>query len=138
MKGRLEMLSRVARISAAVLSGVTASLLVSAATAQAAQDRPVVVYADRHVNIERVPYGDLNLAASADRKTLYGRVGGAVRNVCNFDSNGIGTDYRSCASVAWADARPQIDKALAQADHLASLGQPAFAAGAITISARRS
>jgi UrcA family protein len=130
------MLSRVARITAAVLSGVTASLLVTAATAQAAQDRPVVVYADRQLNIERVPYGDLNLAASADRKTLYGRVGSAVRNVCNFDTNGISTDYRSCASVAWADARPQIHKALARADQMAAVGQPAFAAGAITISGR--
>jgi UrcA family protein len=136
MKGRLEMLSRVARITAAVLSGVTASLLVTAATAQAAQNRPVVVYADRHLNIERVPYGDLNLAASADRKTLYGRVGSAVRNVCNFDTNGISTDYRSCASVAWADARPQIHNALARADQMAAVGQPAFAAGAITISGR--
>lgn len=130
------MLSRVARISAAVLSGVTASLLVTAATAQAAQERPVVVYADRHVNIERVPYGDLNLAASADRKSLYGRVGSAVRNVCNFDSSGIVADYRTCASLAWADARPQINKALARADQMAALGQPAFAAGAITISGR--
>lgn len=129
------MLSRVARISAAVLSGVTASLLVTVTTAQAAQDKPVVVYAQPNLNIERVPYGDLNLAASADRKTLYGRVGSAVRNVCNFDSTGVATDYRSCASVAWSDARPQIDKALARADHLASLGQPAFTAGAITISA---
>jgi UrcA family protein len=130
------MLSRVARITAAVLSGVTASLLVTAATAQAAQERPVVVYADRQLNIERVPYGDLNLAASADRKSLYGRVGSAVRNVCNFDTNGVGSDYRTCASLAWADARPQIDRVLSQADRLASLGQPAFAAGAITISAR--
>ena len=130
------MLSRVARITAAVLSGVTASLLVTAATAQAAQDRPVVVYADPNFSVERVPYGDLDLAASSDRKTLYGRVGSAVRNVCNFDSTGIATDYRTCASLAWADARPQIDRALAKADHLASLGQPAMAAGAITVSAR--
>ncbi len=129
------MLSRVARISAAVLSGVTASLLVTAATAQAAQDRPVVVLAEPNISVERVPYGDLNLAASADKKTLYSRVGSAVRNVCNFDSTGIASDYRTCSSMAWADARPQIDKALAQADHLASLGQPAFAAGAITVSA---
>jgi UrcA family protein len=132
------MLSRVARITAAVLSGVTASLLVTAATAQAAQDRPVVVYADRHLNIERVPYGDLNLAASADRKALYGRVGSAVRNVCNFDSTGIATDYRTCAGLAWADARPQIHKALARADQMAAVGKPALAAGVITISARRS
>ena len=130
------MLSRVARISAAVLSGVTASLLVTAATAQAAQERPVVVYADRNLNIERVPYGDLNLAASADRKSLYSRVGSAVRNVCNFDSRGISADYRTCASLSWSDARPQINKALEQADQMAALGQPAFAAGAITISAR--
>jgi UrcA family protein len=130
------MLSRVARITAAVLSGVTASLLVTAATAQAAQNRPVVVYAQPNLNIERVPYGDLNLAAAADRKTLFGRVGSAVRNVCNFDSDGIGTDYRSCASVAWADARPQIHKALARADQMAAVGQPGFAAGAITISGR--
>ena len=130
------MLSRVARITAAVLSGVTASLLVTAATAQAAQDRPVVVYAQPNVNIERVPYGDLNLAASADRKTLYGRVGNAVRNVCNFDSTGIATDYRTCASLAWGDARPQIDRALAKADHMASLGQQTIAAGTITVGAR--
>ena len=130
------MLSRVARISAAVLSGVTASLLVTAATAQAAQDRPVVVYAQPNVNVEHVPYGDLNLAASADRKSLYSRVGSAVRNVCNFDSRGISSDYRTCASLSWADARPQIDKALARADQMAALGQPAFAAGAITISGR--
>jgi UrcA family protein len=130
------MLSRVARISAAVLSGVTASLLVTAATAQAAQERPVVVYADRHANIERVPYGDLNLAGSSDRKALYSRVGSAVRNVCNFDSRGISADYRTCASLSWAGARPQIHKALAQADQMAALGQPAFAAGAITISGR--
>ena len=130
------MLSRVARITAAVLSGVTASLLITAATAQAAQERPVVVYAQPNINVERVPYGDLNLAASADRKTLYGRVGSAVRNVCNFDSTGITTDYRECSGLAWADARPQIHKALARADQMAALGQPAFAAGAITISGR--
>ena len=130
------MLSRVVRISAAVLSGVTASLLVTAATAQAAQDRPVVVYAQPNLNIEHVPSGDLNLAASADRKSLYSRVGSAVRNVCNFDSRGISVDYRTCASLSWADARPQIHKALARADQMAALGQPAFAAGAITISGR--
>jgi UrcA family protein len=135
MKRRLEMLSRVARFTAAVLSGVTASLLIAAATAQAAQDRPVVVYAQPDVNIERVPYGDLNLAASADRKALYGRVGRAVRNVCNFDSAGFSSDYRTCASLSWADARPQIHKALAQTEGLALSGGSSIAAGAITIRA---
>lgn len=131
------MLSRFARISAAVLSGVTASLLVGAATTQAAQDRPVVVYGElQQANIERVPYGDLNLAAAADRKRLFSRVGSAVRNVCNFDAVGIASDYRTCAGLAWKDARPQIDEALVRAEQLASNGQSSIAAGAITISTR--
>ena len=130
------MLSRFARITAAVLSGVTASLLVGAATTQAAQNRPVVVYGElQQAHVERVPYGDLNLAASADRKTLYGRVGSAVRNVCNFNAVGIATDYRTCAGLAWEDARPQIDAALARANRQAATGQSSIAAGAIIIGA---
>lgn len=130
------MLSRHARISAAVLSGVTASLLVGATTTQAAQNRPVVVYGEpQQANIERVAYGDLDLTRSSDRQTLFGRVGSAVRNVCNFDSVGIASDYRACASLAWKDARPQIDAAFARADRLALNGQSLLAAGAITISA---
>lgn len=126
------MLSRNVRISAAVLSGVTASLLVGATTTQAAQGRPVVVYGEpQAVNTERVPYGDLNLAASADRKALYGRVGSAVRNVCNFDAIGIAADYRTCAGLAWKDARPQIDAALADGGQLALNG-----AAYITVSRR--
>ena len=131
------MLSRFMRISAAVLSGVTASLLVGATTTQAAQETPVVVYGEpQQLNTEHVPYGDLNLAAAADRKTLYNRVGSAVRNVCNFDSVGIASDYRACAGLAWKDARPQIDAALGRASQLAANGQSSFAAGAITITAR--
>ena len=131
------MLSRTVRITAAVLSGVTASLFVTAATAQAAQDSPVVVYGEpQQLNVERVPYGDLNLAAAVDRKTLYGRVGSAVRNVCNFDSLGIVSDYRTCSALAWKDARPQIENALAQADRLALNGGATTFAGAIVISAR--
>ena len=130
------MLSRFVRFSAAVLSGVTASLLVGATTTQAAQSRPVVVYAEpQQINTERVPYGDLNLAASADRKMLFSRVGSAVRNVCNFDAAGISSDYRTCAGLAWKDARTQINAALARGDQLASNGQ-SYVAGAITISGR--
>ena len=130
------MLSHFARISAAVLSGVTASLLVGATTTQAAQDRPVIVYGEpQQVNVEHVPYGDLNLAASGDRKTLFRRVGSAVRTVCNFGAIGAASDYRTCAGLAWQGARPQIDAALAQANRLASNGQSPMAAGAIIISA---
>lgn len=125
------MLTRFAHIGAAVLSGVAASLLVGATTTQA-QDRPVVVYGEpQPANIERVPYGDLNLAASADRDALYSRVGRAVRNVCNFNAIGIASDYRTCAGLAWKDARPQIEEALSRGDRLA-LNNAAF----ITVSRR--
>lgn len=130
------MLTRLVRITAAVLSGVTASLLVGTTTAQAAQDQPVVIYGEQApVKIERVPYGDLNLTAAADRSTLYSRVGSAVRNVCNFDSVGIASDYRTCAGLAWKDARPQIDNAIARTGQLA-LNSEATGATVITVSRR--
>lgn len=130
------MLTRFVRIGAAVLSGVTASLLVGATTTQAAQGQPVVVYGETApVNIERVPYGDLNLSATADRSTLYSRVGSAVRNVCNFDSVGIASDYRVCAGLAWKDARPQIEEAIARTGQLALNGQKSGTA-VITVSRR--
>lgn len=135
------MLSRVARISAAVLSGVTASLLVSAATAQAAQDGPVVVYAgpQEGLRTERVSYRDLDLAVASDQKTLHRRVGTAVRHVC-IDSNQyqarVDPIYRACANDSWANARPQISRAIERAEQLASRGESSVAAGAILISSR--
>ena len=129
------MLARFNRKTAAVLSGVTVSLLLSVPAT--AQQRPVVVYGEQdQANIERVPYGDLNLSASADRKRLYARVGSAVRNVCDFDAAAIVGDYRACSTAAWKDARPQIAEALDRAGQVALSGQPAGAAGALTISVR--
>ena len=132
------MLSRVARITAAVLSGVTASLLVTAATAQAAQDRPVVVYAEPQEGIftEHVSYRGLDLAAQADQKALHRKVGAAVRRVCT-EANGFSTfvdsTYRACAEDSWSMARPQIDRAVARAEQLALNGQSSITAGAIVI-----
>ena len=112
-----------ARFNRSGMLGLSAFAIASilGATGAAAQNRPVVVYGERlATNIERVPYGDLNLQASTDRKTLYGRVGRAVRHVCNFDMIGIATDYRVCSAGAWRDARPQIDAAMAKPGRLAS------------------
>ena len=86
-----------------------------------AQNRPVIIYGER-VNIERVPYGDLNLQASAGRSTLYGRVGRAVRHVCDFGTIGMSSDYRVCSTGAWKGARPQINAAMAKSSQLALKG----------------
>ena len=129
------MLARFNRKTAAVLSGVTASLLL--AMPSAAQQRPVVVYGEQSQLItERVPYGDLDLSAGTDRKLLYARVGKAVRNVCDFDAAAVVGDYRACSTVAWKDARPQIAEALDRAEQLALARAPATSAAALTISIR--
>jgi UrcA family protein len=117
--------------------GLSACAITAASEAKQtpAQDRPVVVYGEPlAVNIERVPYGDLNLQASTGRKTLYGRVGRAVRNVCNFDMTGISSDYRVCSAGAWKGARPQINAAMARSSQLASRGHAA--GGALIIVTR--
>ena len=135
------MLSRVARLTAAVLSGVTASLLVTAATAQAAQDRPVVVYAEPQEGLrtQHVSYRDLDLASATDQKTLHKRVGKAVRKVCyevDRPQPGVDPVFQACAEDSWDNARPQISRAIARAEQLALSGQSSIAAGSITISAR--
>jgi UrcA family protein len=141
MKGRIEMLSRVARLTAAVLSGVTASLLVTAATAQAAQDRPVVVYAEpgEGFRTERVSYRGLDLAIAKDQQALHRRVGTAVRRVCteaNHYRPSVDPIYRACTDDSWALAQPQISQAIARAEQLAMRGESSFAAGSIVISGR--
>ena len=131
------MLTRFNRKTAAVLSGVTASLLI-AAPATATQERPVVVYAQpSDVRVERVSYADLNLAQDNHVKKLRGRVAGAVKRVCLFENNRHGLQYRgyySCSDDAWDGARPQIAQAVARAKEIALTGQSSIAATAITIS----
>ena len=132
------MLSRYARMTAAVLSGVTASLLVGATTTQAAQSEPVVVYAtpDENTRSERVSYADLDLAQKRDEQTLRLRVAKAVKRVCVFDDGHIGLQdrgYYNCASGAKAGAEPQIAQAVERARQIAMTGSSSIAAAAITI-----
>lgn len=62
-----------------------------------------------------VNYRDLNLNYEAHRDILYGRVGDAVREVCNFDQvRGPGTDYRECTSKSWTGVMPQMYRAFTQ------------------------
>jgi UrcA family protein len=67
-----------------------------------------------------VPYRDLNLNANAHRSILFSRVGDAVREVCDFDTDfDKRTDYRTCRTKAWNGARPQMYRAFAQASQRA-------------------
>lgn len=143
MKGRFEMLSRFARVSAAVLSGVAASLLISSAASAAAQDKPVVVYAepqkrvlDEDTRTEHVSYADLDLTQQKHERKLNFRVAGAVKRVCLFDDTRAALQdngYYRCADDAWDQARPQIAQAVERANQLAMTGKTSIAAAAITI-----
>lgn len=130
------MLARFNRNTAAVLSGVAASLLV-AGPALAGQQGPVVVYAEPHnVRIERVTYADLDLADRSDQKKLNRRVAGAVKRVCLFENSRSGLQdfgYYGCAGDAWEGAKPQIAQAVQRAKDIAMTGQSSIAAAAIAI-----
>lgn len=130
------MLARFNRKVAAVLSGVTASLLVPA-LASAAQQEPVVVYAEQtNVRTERVTYADLDLADRSDQRKLNLRVAGAVKRVCLFENSRSGLQdfgYYGCAGDAWDGAKPQIAQAVQRAKDIAMTGQSSIAASAITI-----
>ena len=129
------MLSRYARVSAAVLSGVTASLLISSGAVAA---EPVVVKAEplENTRSEHVSYADLDLSQRKDEKKLNLRVAGAVKRVCLFENsrNGLQDNgYYSCADDAWGQARPQIAMAVDRAKQLAMTGKTSIAASAISI-----
>ena len=135
------MLTRYARLSAAVLSGVTASLLIATAAFAAGQQKPVVVYAEPQegVRTERVSFADLDLNQSRHERKLNVRVASAVKRVCLYeDRRGLqDLGYYACADDAWGDARPQIAQAVARAREIALTGRSSIAATAITISIGR-
>ena len=131
------MFTRLSKI-AAVLSGVTASLIVIAPAN--AQREPVVVYGqeDENVRTERVSYADLDLATAPGERKLYRRVSSAVKRVCVFNDGTRGLQsigYNICAEGAWDGATPQIAQAVQRARDIAMTGKSSIAAAAITINA---
>jgi UrcA family protein len=130
------MLTRL-NLTAAVLSGVTASLTL-AAPSSAAQEGPVMVYAEPQEGVRtvRVSYADLNLAERSDLRRLKVRVTGAVKRVCLFEDGRAGLQdrgYYGCADDAWDGANPQIAQAVARASEIALTGRSAIPLAAIAI-----
>ena len=110
----------------------------AAATGAAAQTRDVTVLAPTapaDVLIQVVRYGDLNLASAAGQARLESRVLAAVHSVCPagfaLDLNAA-AQSNACKVSALADARSQMDEAIAQARS----GQLALAGGTIRVAAR--
>jgi UrcA family protein len=101
-----------------------------------AKEKPVVVTAPQdEVPTRRVSYRDLNLATPLGEKTLFSRVGYAVKGVCN-EATGSNAEFyaeMSCRKGAWSGARPQIAQAIQRAHELAQFGTSSIPAVAITI-----
>ncbi len=104
------------KTSAIIAFAIVASAGSGASSAVAQQDGQIVVRGVAPgTKMILVNYRDLNLNYEAHRDVLYGRVGDAVREVCNFDQvRGPGTDYRTCSSKSWTGAMPQMYRAFIQ------------------------
>jgi UrcA family protein len=120
----MEMLTRFHRSMGAIVAGIAASFIV-AATPTAAQDSDVVVRGlPEDTRIQLVSYRDLNLRYVAHLEILNDRVARAVRKVCNFDPSDrlVADGHRNCVNLAWAGARPQMQRAYLHANRLAYSG----------------
>lgn len=114
------MLSRFNRVTAAVLAGTTASLMVAAAPALAQGEDIFVRGVPEGAKMQLVSYRDLNLRYIAHLNILNDRVEKAVRNVCEFQGRDLmDKSYRDCAERSWAGARPQMHRAYLRANRLA-------------------
>ena len=104
---------------------------------------PIIVQAPAEVVVRHISYADLNLAAAPGQQVLKWRVGAAVRDLCDEALGGDNgsTAYKynrpRCSNDAWAQARPQFDRAVLRAQQLASTGTTTLAATAFTISLPR-
>ena len=122
------MVSRFRRRVAIAFAGIAGSLVFLSSPAPA-QQGVIVVQATppAYMNIERVPYGDLNLLTRAGTNSLHRRVSRAVEHVCLYDNNrwyGLGEpDFNQCTWRAWNGARPQMAGAIYRAHQLAYYGR---------------
>ena len=86
-------------------------------------------------NSVRISYADLNLATSAGRTSLQGRIAFGARIVCEIEDSrelALATATRACRADAIEGARPAYEAAVAAARH----GTVEVLEGALTVTAR--
>lgn len=117
------MVTRCARRIAALVVGAAISIIPN--TPALAQQGVIIVQTapPQYLNIQRVPYGDLNLLTRAGEQSLDRRVSRAVENVCLYDNGrwyGLSEpDHNHCVWGAWQRARPQMAGAINRARQFA-------------------
>jgi UrcA family protein len=127
------------KMSASCSIATAAALALSAAPSSPASAKEVTVLRqlpDEDQLTQRVSYADLDLASASDVQRLTFRVRGAVSRVCApLDQRGTFAKHSDCTTYAWHGARPQMDRAIARAQQIASTGTSAIAPVAILIAA---
>lgn len=118
---------------------VACAVAVAGFTVPALGQSPVEVEGHRidARNQRIVPYADLNLATATGEKKLMSRIRFAVRDLCVEGTNYSpidAADLRNCKSDAWASARPQLDRVLAEARSVAAITSGSRAAMTISLS----
>ena len=95
---------------------VTTSLFALSAGPAAARERIVITSPelDPSTRIQRVGFGDLDLATVQGARILARRVGGAVQEVCFHDGEHPFM-VNVCKRSAWQDAAPQMASAIQRA-----------------------
>jgi UrcA family protein len=119
------MVTRLPGRAALVLTVVGASF--SLMTTPASAQYPTIIVQGvpaPNVRIERVGYGDLNLATRAGQESLKLRISHAVEHVCLYDQHrwygGAEPKYTQCFASSWSRARPQMIGAIYRARQYAA------------------
>lgn len=100
--------------SQSILSVIAASLITLSWAAYSAQVRAA---GDVVVGVEKVSYGDLNLATNAGAKALYGRLRRAANRVCTIQGSILVDGWRLCYEKALSSAVASVDAPLVATLH---------------------
>ena len=126
---------------AAPLATLTALALFGTAVPVAAQPNTLTVVGEQPTEnwlTQPLPHADLDLSSPSGVKALKARVGRAIRQVCSpMDQRHMVAKYIGCRSFARKGAMPQVDRAIARAQQLASLGTSSIAPVTIVIATPR-
>ena len=109
-------------------AGFIGVLLVSAAAqpAYSQASRDVVVQAQTNPDVltATVNFSIKDIRSLAGQQALIRRVRQATYEVCPEHASGFTSDSIYCRGLAWAGAKPQIDRAIKRATTMADTGAP--------------
>ena len=101
-------------------------IFLAAQPAYSQASRDVVVQAQTNPDVltATVNFSINDIRSLAGQQALVRRVRQATHEVCPEYASGFNLDFLSCRGLAWAGAKPQIDRAIKRATTMADTGAP--------------